>query len=266
MCPEGARVFLVYAAPGGRTLLDRELYLPQEWAQDAARRAEAGVPEAVTLHTKPALARAMLERAFRADVPAAWVTGDEVYGRDRRVRLWLEEQERPFVLAVPTSASLWVQNARGPLQRAAAAITAALAPEAWVARPAGDGTRGPRIDAWARVRLARWPVPGWEHWLLARRRRADPTDLAYDVVFAPAGTTLTTLVRVAGTRWAVEECFRIAKNEVGLADYEFRRWDGWYRHITVALLTQAFPTVVRARVVGMQKGGVRPCSPPSSSR
>jgi SRSO17 transposase len=185
MCPEGARVFLAYAAPGGRTLLDRELYLPKEWAQDAARRTEAGVPEAVTLQTKPALARAMLERAFQADVPAAWVTGDEVYGRDRRLWIWLEEQERPFVLAVPTSASLWVQTKRGPLPRDAAASTAALAPEAWKARSAGDGMRGPRTYAWARVRLARWPVPGWEHWLLARRRLDDPTDLAYYVVFAP---------------------------------------------------------------------------------
>jgi len=259
-------VFLAYAAPDGRTLLDRELYLPKEWAQDVARRAEAGVPEATSFQTKPTLARAMLERAFQAGVPASWVTGDEVYGRDRRLRIWLEEQERPFVLAVPTSESLWVQTARGPLQRGAAAIAAALAPDAWVTRSAGDGTRGPRTYAWARVRLARWPVPGWEHWLLARRRLDDPGDLAYYVVFAPAGTALPTLVRVAGTRWAVEECFQIAKSEVGLADYEVRRWDGWYRHITLALLAQAFLTVVRRRATGPEKGGASPGWPPSLSR
>jgi len=88
-------VFLAYATPQGRTRLDRELYLPKDWANDAARREEAGVPEAVTFQTKPVLARAMLARAFRAGVPAAWVTGDEIYGRDRRLRVWLEEQERP---------------------------------------------------------------------------------------------------------------------------------------------------------------------------
>jgi len=196
-------------------------------------------------------------------VPAAWVTGDEVYGRDRRLRIWLEEQERPFVLAVPTSESLWVQTARGPLQRDAAAIAAALTSDAWVTRSAGDGTQGPRVYAWARVRLARWPVPGWEHWLLARRHLDDPSDLAYYVVFAPVGTTLAALVRVAGTRWAVEECFRIAKSEVGLADYEVRRWGGWYRHVTLALLAQAFLTVVRAHSTGAQKGGVPPCWPPN---
>ena len=237
MCPEGARVFLAYAAPGGRTLLDRELYLPKEWAQDAARRTEAGVP-------------------------AAWVTGDEVYGRDRRLRIRLEEQGRPFVLAVATNEPLWAPTAQGPQQVGAADIAAAPPPEAWTRLSAGDGSKDPRLYDWARVRLARWPVPSWEHWLLARRGIGDPSDLAYYVAFAPAGTTLETLARVAGTRWAVEGCFQIAKSEVGLADYEGRRWDGWYRHITLALLAQAFLTVVRARAAGVEKGGALPCSPP----
>jgi len=196
-------VFLAYAAPRGRTLLDRELYLPKPWADDPDRRAEAGVPEATTFRTKPALARAMLERAFQAGVPAAWVTGDEVYGRDRRLRLWLEEQDRPFVLAVATNEPLWATTDRGPQQIGAAAIAAALPAERWTRLSAGDGSKGPRVYDWAHVRLARWPTPGWEHWLLARRSLADPTDLAYYVVFAPTATPLAVLVRVAGTRWAV---------------------------------------------------------------
>lgn len=88
--------------------------------------------------------------------------------------------------------------------------------------------------------------------MLARRRLDDPTDLAYYVVFAPADTAL---VRVAGTRWAVEECFQIAKSEAGLADYEVRRWDGWYRHVTLALLAQAFLAVVRRWAAGPEMGG-----------
>ena len=252
-------VFLAYATPRGRTCLDRELYLPKEWANDAARRAEAGVPADTTFRTKPALARAMLERAFQAGVPAAWVTGDEVYGRDRRLRVWLEEQEQPFVLAVATNEALWALTDRGPQQVAAAVIAAVLPPEAWERLSAGEGSKGPRVYDWAWVRLARWPVPGWAHWLLVRRSLADPTDLAYYVVFAPAGTTLATLVRVAGTRWAVEESFAIAKGEVGLDHYEVRRWDGWFRHITLALLAQAFLTVVRSQASGVEKGGVPPC-------
>ena len=117
-----------------------------------------------------------------------------------------------------------------------------------------------------RVRLARLPTPGWAHWLLVRRSTDDPTALTYYVVFAPAGTPLEALVRVAGTRWAVEECLAVAKGEVGLADYEVRRWDGWYRHITLALLAQAYLTVVRARAAGVEKGGAPRCSRPNSSR
>lgn len=256
-------VFLAYATPQGRTFLDRELYLPKEWANDDARRAEAGVPDEAVFQTKPALARAMLARAFAAGVPAAWVTGDEVYGRDRQLRRWLEEQERPFVLAVATNEPLWARTEQGPQQLAAATIAAALAPDAWVRLSAGEGSKGPRLYDWAWVRLARWLVPGWAHWLLVRRSLADPTHLAYYVVFGPADTPLATLVRVAGTRWAVEESFAIAKGEVGLDHYEVRRWDGWYRHITLALLAQAFLTVVRARVAGVEKGGVPPCWRPS---
>ncbi len=256
-------VFLAYATPQGRAFLDRELYLPKEWANDAARRQEAGVPEETVFQTKPALARAMLARAFAAGTPAAWVTGDEVYGRDRRLRLWLEEQERPFVLAVATNEPLWARTERGPHQLGAAVIAAALPAAAWIQHSAGEGSKGPRVYDWAWVRLARWPVPGWAHWLLVRRRLDDPADLAYYVVFAPVGTTLTTLVRVAGTRWAIEEGFEIAKGEVGLDQYEVRRWDGWYRHSTLALLAQAFLTVVRARMAEVEKGGVPPCSPPN---
>src|SRR5215469_15848845 len=92
-------VFLGYASAAGRTFLDRELYLPQEWADDAERRQEAGVPETIVFATKPALARQMLARAFAAAVPAAWVTGDELYGNDGALRRWLEGEGRPYVLA-----------------------------------------------------------------------------------------------------------------------------------------------------------------------
>src|SRR5712692_11395662 len=109
-------VFLAYASPRGRTLLDRELYLPQEWADDPARREAAGVPADVEFATKPQLAQRLLERALAAGVPAAWVTGDEVYGRDRRLRRWLESEGQPFVLAVPSNEPVWVAGDQGPQQ------------------------------------------------------------------------------------------------------------------------------------------------------
>jgi SRSO17 transposase len=240
-------VFLAYASPKGRTFLDRELYLPKEWAADAERRQEAGVPETVQLRTKPQLARAMLERALDAGVPAAWVTGDEIYGGDRRLRLWLEERQVPHVLAVKRTEPLWTRTTWR--QVAAKTLAAAVPDGEWERLSAGEGAKGPRVYDWARVPIRALPEPGWDYWLLVRRSLIDPTDLAYYVCFCPADTPLAELVRVAGTRWAIEESFEGAKGEVGLDHYEVRRWPGWYRHITLALLAHAYLTVTRAAAV-----------------
>ena len=245
-------VFLGYASARGRTFLDRELYLPKEWAADRARRQEAGVPQTVEFRTKPQLARVMLERALAAGVPAAWVTGDEVYGGDRRLRLWLEERQLPHVLAIKSTEPLWTRTSWQ--QVAARTLAAAVPEEEWQRLSAGDGAKGPRVYDWARVAIRALPEAGWDYWLLVRRSVADPTDLAYYVCFCPAETPLTELVRVAGTRWAIEESFESAKGEVGLDHYEVRRWSGWYRHITLALLAHAYLTVTRATA---EKGGAK---------
>ena len=246
-------VFLAYASPRGRTFLDRELYLPREWAADRARCDEAGVPAGVEFATKPQLAQRMLERALVAGVPAAWVTGDEVYGRDRRLRQWLESEQQPFVLAVPSNEPVWVAGERGPQQVPAATVAARLAAGDWERLSAGNGAKGPRIYDWAWVPLARLPAPGWGHWLLVRRSVAKPEELAYYVVFGPAGTPLPEAVQVAGTRWAVEETIETAKGEVGLDQYEVRHWTPWSRYITLALLAHAYLCVLRAHAV--EKGG-----------
>lgn len=253
-------VFLAYASPKGYTFLDRELYLPKEWASDAERRKEAGVPEAVTFATKPQLAQVMLQRALEAGVPAAWVTGDEVYGGDRRLRIWLEEQEQPFVLAIACDEPLWCNVGSGPEQRRADELAQMLDPSAWQRLSAGEGAKGPRWYDWARGRLCRLSEPQWEHWLLVRRSISQPEELAYYVVFAPAATTLEELVQVAGRRWTVEECLELAKGEVGLDQYEVRHWNGWYRHVTLALLAQAYLTVTRTLAVASEreKGGSAP--------
>jgi len=248
-------VFLTYATAAGRTFLDRELYLHKEWAQDRERCQEAGVPDDVNFATKPQLATRMLERALDAGVPAAWVTGDEVYGGDRRLRMWLEERQQPFVLAVKSSEPLWSDGEGGVRQRKAAALTAAITAEEWQRLSAGEGAKGPRLYDWARIRLFRLPDPGWEHWLLVRRSLADPTEVAYYVVFGHDDATLSELVRVAGMRWTIEECLEAAKGEVGLDEYEVRKWDGWYRHITLVMLAHAYLTVTQATAnAGVKKG------------
>jgi SRSO17 transposase len=245
-------VFLTYASSSGRTFLDRELYLPREWASDTERRAEAGVPADVTFATKSQLAKRMLERALNAGVPAAWVTGDTVYGGDRRLRMWLEEREQPFVLAVKSNEPLWSDGDGGVRQRPATRIADRVKEDDWQRLSAGAGSKGPRLYDWARAELFRLPDPGWKHWLLVRRSIDDPEDLAYYVVFGPADTCLSELVRVAGTRWAIEECIETAKGEVGLDEYEVRKWDGWYRHITLSLLAHTYLTVTRATARGAE--------------
>src|ERR671916_328008 len=241
-------VFLAYASGNGHALIDRELYLPKEWAEDPARRAAAGIPQQVAFATKPALARRMIARAIAAGVPFAWVLGDEVYGSDRRLRIDLEQQERPFVLAIRSNEKLWSTLDDRFGQHAAAALAAAVPEEAWQPLSAGAGAKGERLYDWARVRLMRLQQPPWDHWLLVRRHPGKPDQLAYYVVFGPADTTLATLARVAGRRWAIEECFELAKQEVGLADYEIRSRHGWYRHITLAMLALAFLAAMRIKL------------------
>ena len=247
-------VFLAYASGKGRALVDRELYLPAEWASDPARRAEAHVPEQVGFQTKPQLAQQLLARALDAGVPAGWVTADEVYGGDARLRAWLEQQDLAYVLAVKATQPLWAASAQGPSELPARELVAGLPARAWRRRSAGDGAKGPRIYDWARVALTRPGWPGRGFWLLARRRLTDG-ELAYYACFGPARITLAELVRVAGSRWAVEECFQAAKGQVGLDHYQVRRFDAWYRHVTLVLLAQAFLAAVRAQAAGAGRVG-----------
>lgn len=237
-------MFLGYASRRGRALIDRALYLPEEWAADAERRRLAGVPEEVAFATKPKQGRAMLERAVAAGVPCAWVTADSVYGGDYALRLWLERQPIGYVLAVTS-------KQRAPLgfdtvkQRIAADVGAAD----WHRLSAGDGAKGPRLYDWAYTSYPSLRA-GWSRGLLVRRSIAEPDKLTYYLTFAPEGTPLPTLVRIAGARWTVESCFEAAKGEVGLDQYEVRTWTAWHRHVTLAMFALAFLTVARAAAIG----------------
>jgi SRSO17 transposase len=247
-------VFLAYASPKGRALVDRELYLPKEWATDLDRRAEAHVPAKVGFYTKPQLAQQMLARALDAQVPAGWVTADEVYGGDARLRAWLEEHDLAYVLAVKATQPLWAAGQQGPAEVAARQLVAGLPARAWRRLSAGDGAKGPRVYDWARVALTRPGWPGRGFWLLVRRRLSDG-ELAYYACFGPARTSLAELVGVAGSRWAVEESFQAAKDQVGLDHYQVRRWDAWYRHVTLVLVAQGFLAAVRAQAAGAARAG-----------
>ncbi len=229
-----------------RCVLDRALYLPRAWADDPDRRREAGVPSEASFATKGALARAMLDRAFAAEVPAAWVTGDEPYGNDGGLRRWLEQQRRPYVLAVARSHAVWAGAGGGPAQVRAEELVATIPADGWQRIAVGAGSKGPRVFDWACGRLPFRTEGGFAQWLLIRRSVAQPQELAFYHAYGPAETSVDALARVAGTRWAIEEGFERAKGEVGLDQYEVRSWAGWHRHVTLGLLAHAFLEVTRA--------------------
>ena len=245
-------VFLGYATPVGRTFLDRELYLPKAWAEDRPRRAEARVGEDVEFATKPELAMRMIGRAIDAEVPASWVTGDEVYGQHCGLRRMLEERQMPYVLAVPVNQHVIATVAGKVTELRVDALAKTLPAQAWTTISAGAGSKGPRLYHWARA-VIRPLEDTRSYWLLVRRSLADPDDLAYYVCYGPERTPLRELVRVAGARWAIEETFQTAKGQVGLDQYQVRRYDSWFRHITLAMLAHAFLTVTSADA-GAKKG------------
>jgi SRSO17 transposase len=244
-------VFLGYTGRRGHALIDRELYLPASWTTDRPRCREAGIPDHVRFHTKPQLARWMLTRALEAGVPAAWVTADAVYGGDGRLRRWLEERDLPHVLAVNCNQSLVSGLFR--FERADQ-LAARIPAGAWRHRSAGQGAKGERLYAWARVAIRPLREPGRGHWLLVRRSLADG-ELAYYVCYGPAETSLAELVQVAGVRWTVECGFQQGKGETGLDHYQVRRYQAWYRHITLSMLAQAFLAAQRARAAVVGTGG-----------
>ena len=245
-------VFLAYASPRGRAFLDRALYLPKAWATDPPRREGAGIPPEVVFATKGDLAQTMLARAFAAEVPAAWVTGDETYGNDGDLRRWLEGQQRPYVLAVARSHPVWHEGAQVRVE----ALLPEIPADGWHRLSVGDGSTGPRIFDWACARLPSWTEDGWAQWLLIRRSVSDPQDLAFYRAYGRAETPVAEVARVAGTRWTIEEGFQRAK-ELGLAQYEVRRWAGWHRHITLCLLAHAFLEITRSGIAG-KKGEPAP--------
>jgi SRSO17 transposase len=230
--------------------------VPQVWADDAERRREAGVPEEVTFAPKPQLAQGMLTRAWAAGVRAPWVTGDEVYGSDPGLRRRLEEERQPAVLAVRSNELTWISTGARLRHVTVAQVAATIPRGHWQRLSAGDGAKGPRLYDWALNPLVGPVDPAWGRWLLVRRSPSDPVELAYYVVWGPVHTPLAEMVRVAGSRWAIEESFETAKGEVGLDQYEVRRWSGWYRHITLALLAHAYLTVTRtaATAPAQEKG------------
>jgi SRSO17 transposase len=262
-------VFLAYGSPRGQTLYDRARYLPREWTEAPQRRAAATVPEEVRFATKPRRATELVLRALERGLPVAWVTGDEVYGKDYHLRGALEAREQPYALTVSAAQAIVV----GWQQDRARDVVAAQPASAWERHSCGEGSKGPRLYDWLRLPVNHPYEDHGQRWLVARRGLTtpdDPRSIAYFLVFAPAETTLATLAQVIGERWGIACACEESKGAVGLDQYAGRSWHGWYRHVTLAMWAQAFLTVTRARTLVPtplvpptdegKKGGPRPGS------
>jgi SRSO17 transposase len=237
-------VFLGYATAKGHALIDRALYLPKAWNDDRPRCREAGVPESVGFATKIVLARRMIERAVAAGVPARWVTADAVYGSDYHFRIAAENLGLGYVVGVRTDFAI----CSGWRQVRVRTLLAEVPENGWHRLSCGAGSKGPRVYDWALLRTNCPNRAVYARWLLIRRNVSDPTEVAYFACGGSPRTTLRELVRVAGTRWAVEECFELAKGDCGLDEYEVRSWAGWHRHVTLSLFALAVVAVIRSRV------------------
>jgi len=236
-------VFLTYAAPRGHALIDRALYLPRSWAEAPERCEAAGIPSNKRgFATKPALGRALIDRAVAADVPAAWVAGDEVYGADPMLRAAIRGHRLGYVLAIAANRHVPTPAGKIRVDR----LPAMLPRRAWQKHSAGAGSHGPRYYSWAWVELnAEDDADTGRHHLLIRRN--DKTgEHAYLRCYSPRPVTLHTLVTVAGQRWRIEESFQTAKGLTGLDQHQVRRWRSWQRWTTLAMLAHAFLAVATA--------------------
>jgi SRSO17 transposase len=240
-------VFLTYVSSGGRALIDRELYLPDaSWCADRERCREAGIADDVEFATKPVLAAKMLGRLLDSGAAVGWFTADEAYGDNPGLRTWLEDHDLNYVMAVSCDSRF--TTATGQVRADELARTAPR--KGWQRLSAGEGSKGHRLYDWLVL------DPGAdEHVLLVRRSISKPTALAYYICHTREPVVVAELVRVAGSRWGVEETFQFAKNETGLDHYQVRTYTAWYRHITLSMLAAAFlAATARAEREQPQKG------------
>jgi len=246
-------VFAAYVSRHGHAFIDRALYLPKAWTQDGVRMAAAHVPPETDFATKPRLALGMIERAIRAEVPFAWVAADSVYGVGD-IESALRRAGKGYVLGVNANHHFGSWHGKLPVAGTAEAIADELDASAWQRLSAGEGTKGARLHDWAYCELADLDAAEyhedrsglWTRGLLIRRTIADG-DLAFFSTWCPAGTGIATLVTIEGHRWAIEDSFATATNELGLDHNETRSWHGWHRHVSLVMLAFAMMAAIRHR-------------------
>jgi SRSO17 transposase len=264
-------VFANYSSAKGHTFMDRRLFLPQEWADDSDRRAEAGVPDGLIFRTKPELALEMLADAVTARVPFRWVGGDSIYGNSPTFVQGVRQLGKWYVLDTSSEAYVWTEEPRviPPEQRPKPSrgrpharplvlgtsqqvvdVIAALPSDAWRRITVAEGSQGPRVYEYAEmwVWFSEEGLPGPRERLLVRRSLGQEPELKYHRSNAPADVPLKKVSEVRATRWTIEEDIQSAKGECGLDEYETRGWVGWHHHTALSMLALTFLVLQRARL------------------
>jgi SRSO17 transposase len=254
-------VCAAYVARHGHAFIDRALYLPKEWTDHPDRLQAAHVPQEVDFATKPRIARRLIARALAAQVPFSFVAADRVYGTGD-IETMLRKAGKGYVLGVAANQLFRAWGKRQLVDATAAKIAQNLPKRSWRRLSSGAGTKGPRLHDWAYLELAdlaagqyNSALSGeWTRGLLIRRNLADGA-LAFCSTWCPKGTPLAKLVAVEGQRWAIEDSFETAKNELALDHNETRSWHGWHRQVSLVMRAFAMMTAIRhqANAVPLKK-------------
>jgi SRSO17 transposase len=238
-------VFLVGVTPAGTVLLDHQLYLPEAWAGDAARRKATRVPEEITFQTKPQIADVLVGRtAVRFD----WVTADEEFGHDGALLDALERRPQRYLVEIPCDTTVWTER---PMRatpdefvRQVRNVAMMIPERSWETIKLREGAKGPLAFEFARLRV--WSVrhrrAGPVLWLLIRRSLEAAPEVKYYLSNAGPDVPLRTMAQVTGVRWRVEEFFEDAKGQLGMSQYEARSWTSWHHHMSLVALAHLYVT------------------------
>jgi SRSO17 transposase len=249
-------VFLTYVTATGYAPLDRQLYLPREWAQDRKRRAATHVPEGVAFQESWRIGLSLLDRS-RANVPFGWVAGDDEFGRASAFRAELRGRRLRYVLDVPANTLIRdlgeapAPGRRVPPWRRVDAWARAQPASRWRRLVLGNGAKGPKVvravEAWVQAKDEDGGVGPRERLVVIRSVATEPR-VWYTLSNARAEVALAAVAEAQGRRHGVEEVLQAGKGEVGLAHYEVRSWVGWHHHMTLSLLALWFLILEKRRL------------------
>jgi len=238
------QVTLTLAAPGGHALVGRALYLPEGWAADEERRELAGIPDDVMFATKPELAGRLLQHAHDLGIRAGFTAGDEVYG-GLGLRKGIRERSG-YVLAVRSNYRVTLPSGRRLTVKNAAGL---LKPGMWQRMRTGQATKGAKDYHWAMIEITPDDTPEGHddgHAVLLLRKHRYTGTVSYYLCWTPEPVPLATLIKVAVTRWKIEEDHQISKQVTGLDSGQVTTWTSWHRWTAVSLIAHAFLTVAAA--------------------